>query len=108
MIETFLLPILAAVTAGVAWNSFGIYSNWKKTGSLEINGKKLLKNIIIGIVVGIVAYGFQVTTDETAIIAISTGNMFFAAVGAWFPIIIVVEKLFLRRQNEIENKPGTG
>ena len=106
MIETFILPILAAIVAGIAWNSFGIYTNWRATGSLDIDQKKLAKNIIIGIIVGIVAYGFQVSTsDADDIIAITTPNLFFAAVAAWFPIIIIVEKLFASRAKELETKP---
>lgn len=104
IVTAFILPLLAALVASLGWNLFGIYSQWRKTGSTKLNTQKLIKGIIIGIVIGIVAFGVQVVNDEDAIAEINSGNAFVIAVAAYFPFIVIVEKLFAQREAEISSK----
>ncbi len=103
MFEDIALPVIAAVLAGLGWSTVGIWSRWRSGIDAQIDLGKLKKNIIIGTVVGAATWGYTVSQGDVAPI-IGTVETFVAAIGAYFPIIVVVDKLLVRKDTEIDDE----
>lgn len=101
MFEEILLPVIAAVLAGLGWSTVGIWSKWRSGNSISIDTGKLKKNIIVGVVIGAVTWGYTISQGDTVPL-ITTAEMFIAAIVAYFPIIVVVDKLLVRKDESPE------
>ena len=98
-----ILPVVSAVLAGLGWSTVGIWAKWRSGKTVDIDLGKLKKNVIVGAVVGAVAYGFQsVYGDVTP--AITSAAQLFAAIAAYFPIVILVDKLLIKHGSEQEEE----
>jgi len=91
-----LATIGSAVLAGIAWNTLGIWQVYREKGGAAVDWLKVRKNVIIGIVLGIIAYGVSLS-EALAIPPISDLDSFILAVIAFFPIIIVADKIFTKK-----------
>jgi len=97
MFENIALPVMAAVLAGLGWSTVGIWSRWRSGIDAEIDLGKLKKNVIIGAVVGVVSWGYLIAQGDVAP-AIASIEAFIAAIALYFPIIVVVDKLLIRKE----------
>ncbi len=102
MFENIALPVMAAVLAGLGWSTVGIWSRWRSGLDAEIDLGKLKKNVIIGAVTGIITWGYLVAQGDVAAV-LDTVPAFIAAVAAYFPIIVIVDKLLIRKDPEDED-----
>ena len=104
MFENIALPVMAAVLAGLGWSTVGIWSRWRSGIDAEIDLGKLKKNVIIGAVTGIVTWGYTVAQATQGDVAplLNTVPAFIAAVAAYFPIIVIVDKLLIRKESDTE------
>jgi len=101
MVVEFLALIGAAVLAGVGWSTLGIFNKWRNNEDAEIDWGKVRKNVIIGSGLGVVTFGYGLVTGEADPI-IDTGKAFILAVGAFFPLIVIVDKILNRTEEEEE------
>ena len=101
MFENIILPVIAAVLAGLGWSTVGIWSKWRSGNDLTIDLGKLKKNIIVGVVVGAVTWGYTISQGDVAPL-ITTAELFIAAIVSYFPIIVVVDKLLVRKDESPE------
>ena len=91
-----LATIGAAVLAGISWNTLGIWQVYRDKGFQAVDWLKVRKNVIIGMVLGIIGYGASLS-GTIALPVISDLNTFILAVIAFFPAIIVAERIFTRK-----------
>ena len=96
MFEELILPVIAAVLAGLGWSTVGIWSKWRSGSDINIDLGKLRKNVIIGTVVGAVSWGYVISQGD-AVPVILTIEAFIAAIIGYFPIIVVVDKLLVKK-----------
>ena len=101
MFENILLPVIAAVLAGLGWSTVGIWSKWRSGNEISIDTGKLQKNIIVGAVIGAVTWGYTISQGDVAPV-INTAETFIAAIVAYFPIIVVVDKLLVKKDESPE------
>ncbi len=102
MFENIVLPVIAAVLAGLGWSTVGLWSKWRSGEAVNIDTGKLKKNVIIGAVIGLVTWGYtisQVTAGDVVPI-INTAQLFIAAIVGYFPVIVIVDKLLVRKNDE--------
>jgi len=98
-----ILPVVSAVLAGLGWSLVGIWAKWRSGKVVDIDLGKTKKNVIIGIVVGAVAYGYaSVYGDVTPVI--TSAQALFTAIASYFPIVILVDKLLIRHGEESEEE----
>ncbi len=95
MFENIVLPVLAAVAAGLGWSTVGIWSKWRSGGDAEIDTKKLRKNVIVGAVVGFVSWGYLIAQGNTSPLITDIPTL-IAAIMIYFPIIVIVDKLLVK------------
>lgn len=92
-----VLLLGASIVAGICWNTLGIWQKYKEEGLKTIDWLKVRKNVIIGIVLGVIAYSLTIT-DVIPVDPIVGLNSFILAVIAFFPFIVIAERIFTRRQ----------
>ena len=103
MFENIVLPVIAAVLAGLGWSTVGIWSKWRSGNEVTIDIGKLKKNVIVGVVIGAVTWGYTVSQGDVAPV-ISTIQTFIAAITAYFPIIVIVDKLLVKKDDQPETE----
>lgn len=95
-----LLVIFASITAGVLWNMVGIWQKYKEEGLTAIDWLKVRKNVIVGSIVGF--GGYVVLLDEgVPLPEITTFNTFLLAIVAFFPFVVIADRIFTRKKKEI-------
>ena len=100
MVVEIIAPIGAAILAGIGWSTLGIFNKWRSNQGAEIDYSKLKKNVAIGAGLGIVTFGYAVSQGETSVI--NTLNDFILATSAYFPLVVIVDKILNRTQEEEE------
>ena len=102
MFENIVLPVIAAVLAGLGWSTVGIWSKWRSGKDVEIDTGKLKKNIIIGSVIGGLSWAYTVATAVEGDVAplINTVPTFIAAIVGFFPVVVIVDKLLVRKEDD--------
>lgn len=93
-----LLPIVAAATAGIAWSTIGIWEKLRnREPNVTIDFKKLGKNVALGSGIGIATYVYASIegNPEPLITSLKT---FALAVGLYFPLVIIVDKLLIGKK----------
>ena len=93
--------VLASVIAGLGWSTLGIWQKFRLGEGASPEGKKIAKNIIIGVGLGIATYAYTSATGATAPIINSTQD-FFVAVGLYFPLVVLVDKIIAKTSTEYE------
>jgi len=101
MVIEFIAPIGAAILAGVAWSTLGIWNRWRGNQDAEIDWSKVKKNVIIGSGLGVATFGYGIVTGEVDVV-IDTGKAFILAVAVYFPLIVVVDKILNKKEEETE------
>lgn len=91
--------VLSAIIAGLGWSTLGIWQKFRIGEGAAPEGKKLAKNIIIGAGLGIATFAYSVATGEATPVINSTQD-FFVAVGLYFPLIVLVDKIIAKTSNE--------
>ncbi len=91
-----LATIGAAVLAGISWNTLGIWQVYRESGIKAVDWLKVRKNVIIGVILGVIAYGV-VLGGGASLGAITSFDTFIAVVIAFFPLIIIAEKIFTKK-----------
>ena len=91
-----LVTVVSAVLAAIAWNTIGIWQVYRDGGVAVIDKLKVRKNVIIGMVLGIIGYGASLS-GAIPLPVITDINTFILAVIAFFPAIIVAERIFTRK-----------
>jgi len=91
-----LATVGAAVLAGIAWNTLGIWQVYRERGIAAVDWLKVRKNVIIGVILGIIGYGASLA-DAIQIPVIWNFESFILGVIAFFPLIIVAEKIFTKK-----------
>jgi hypothetical protein len=93
-----LYPIIAAVGAGLAWSTIGV---WEKLRNREPNTKldyeRLGKNALLGLALGIGTYVYSLISGDSMPI-IWNIETFMIAAGTYFPIVVVVDKLLIGKK----------
>lgn len=97
--EIALYTVLAAVVAGISWNTLGVWQKWRNSEDSEIDWDRVKKNVIIGAILGIIAYSVQISGGIEASIALTIEGFIIAVVG-FFPLIVVADKIFNRKKTE--------
>jgi len=92
-----LATIGAAVLAGISWNTIGIWQVYRDGGLAAVDWLKVRKNVIIGIILGVIGYGVSLT-GSIPIPAIVDLNSFILAVIAFFPLVVVAERIFTKKR----------
>ena len=75
------------------------WQKWRNADNSKIDWKRVRKNVIIGIVLGIIAYGVKISVgdaSDTGIIVVSV-NDFMTTIIAAFPLVVVADKIFNRK-----------
>lgn len=98
MVVEIIAPIGAAVLAGIGWSTLGIFNRWRNNNGADIDTDKLKKNVAIGAGLGIVTFGYALTQDESSVI--NTLNDFILAIAAYFPLVVIVDKILNRNTQE--------
>ena len=96
-----LTTIVAFVLAGVSWNTLGIWQKWRGGVSSKVDWDRVKKNVIIGIVLGVIAYGIKVsqTGDGSDVpIVLASIDDFVLTITAAFPLVILADKIFNRKK----------
>lgn len=88
-----LATLGSAVLAGISWNTLGIWQVYRDKGFVAVDWLKVRKNVVIGIILGVIGYGVSLT-DTVAIPVIWNFDSFILAVIAFFPLVIIAEKIF--------------
>jgi len=91
-----LATLGSAVLAGISWNTLGIWQVYRDKGLLAVDWLKVRKNVIIGIILGVIGYGVSLT-DALAIPVIWNFESFILAVVAFFPLVVIAEKIFTNK-----------
>ena len=92
-----LATLGAAVLAAISWNTIGIWQVYRAGGVTAIDKLKVRKNVIIGVILGVIAYGASLSGSIT-VPAIVDFNSFILAVIAFFPLVVVAERIFTRKR----------
>jgi len=92
-----LATIGAAVLAGISWNTLGIWQVYRDKGLAAVDWLKVRKNVIIGVILGIIGYGASLS-GAIDIPGITDFNTFILAVIAFFPLIVVAERIFTKKR----------
>lgn len=87
--------VLASVFAGLGWSTLGIWQKFRLGEGVAPNGRKIAKNIIIGVGLGIATYAYTSATGDSAPVIGSTQD-FFVAVGLYFPLVVLVDKIIAK------------
>jgi len=96
-IAVALATLGAAVLAGISWNTLGIWQVYRDRGFVAVDWLKVRKNVVIGTILGVIGYGASLS-DAVAIPMIWNLESFVIAVIAFFPLIVVAEKIFTKKQ----------
>jgi len=96
-IAVALATIGAAVLAGISWNTLGIWQVYRDRGFAAVDWLKVRKNVIIGVVLGVIGYGASLS-NAISIPIIWNLESFVIAVIAFFPLIVVAEKIFTKKK----------
>ncbi len=96
---TGLLILAASIVAGISWNTIGIWQKYKELGSASIDWLKVRKNVVIGTVLGFIGYTLTIT-EAVTIPAITSLDTFLLAVIAFFPFIVIAERVFARKAED--------
>ena len=99
MVVEFIAPIGAAILAGVGWSTLGIWNKWRSNQDAEIDWGKVKKNVIIGSGLGVATFGYGIVTGEVDTM-INTSRDFIFAIAAFFPLIVVVDKILNKKEAE--------
>jgi len=92
--EVAFVTIAAFVLAGISWNTLGIWQKWRNGASdASIDWIRVRKNVIIGIVLGIIAYGVKVSSGEPGVVVASVDD-FVGTVITAFPLVVIADKIF--------------
>lgn len=94
--EAIILPITTAIIAGLGWSTIGIWAEWRSGNKVAIDIGKLKKNVIVGAVVGAVSWGYVISQGDVVPL-INSVETFIAAIVGYFPIIVVVDKLLVKK-----------
>ena len=94
-----LTTIAAAILAGISWNTLGIWTKWREDQDSTIEWSRVKKNVIIGAIIGAIAYGIQIQAGDPEV-AIGSINGFVMAVVGFFPLIVVADKIFNKKSDE--------
>ena len=94
--EIALVTILAAVLAGTSWNGLAIWQKWRQGDNAKVDWKRVRKNVIIGAVLGIIAYGLQVSAGDTTVVIDSIESLVIAVIG-FFPLVVIADKIFTKK-----------
>ena len=92
-----LATIGAAVLAGISWNTLGIWQVYRDKGFDAVDWLKVRKNVIIGVILGVIGYGASLS-GAIEIPAVSDFNSFILTVIAFFPLIVVAERIFTNKK----------
>ena len=92
-----IASIGAAVLAGISWNTLGIWQKYRDDAKAKVDWAKVQKNVLIGAVLGIIAFAVSLSDAGTAI-AITGVESFIGATIAFFPLIIIAEKIFTKKK----------
>jgi len=92
MVIEIVAPIAAAILAGIGWSTLAIWNKWRSSEDSTIEWSKVRKNVIIGSGIGVATYGYAVYTGDVNTI-INTAQDFIIATAAYFPLIVVVDKI---------------
>ena len=98
-----ILPVVSAVLAGLGWSLVGIWAKWRSGKTVGIDLGKVRKNVIVGGVVGVVAYGFQSVYGDVAPV-IATAQALFTSIASYFPVVILVDKLLIKHGEASEEE----
>jgi len=91
-----IASIGAAVLAGISWNTLGIWQKYRADEKAKVDWGKVQKNVVIGAVLGIIAFGVGLT-DVLPIPIITGLGSFIGATIAFFPLIVIAEKIFTKK-----------
>lgn len=91
-----LALIGAGVLAGIGWSLIGWWNQYKSNGEKNIDLVKVRKNVVVGTVLGIIAWGLALS-GQVAITPITGSESFVNAVIAMFPLIVLADKLITRK-----------
>jgi len=91
-----LTTIAAAIVAGISWNTLGIWTKWREDEDSSIEWSRVKKNVIIGAIIGIIAYGIQIQAGDPSVV-IASINAFVIAVVGFFPLVVVADKIFNKK-----------
>jgi len=91
-----LATLGAAVLAGISWNTLGIWQVYRDKGFVAVDWLKVRKNVVIGVILGVIGYGASLA-DAVSIPVIWNFESFILAVIAFFPLIVVAEKIFTKK-----------
>ena len=102
-LTTIGIPVLAGIVAGVTWSLLGLWSKYRSTGEKSIDSDKMKKNLLVGAGTGFASYIYALGTG-TAIPLISSFEGFVAAAGAFFTLVVVVDKLLIARDDVLTDE----
>lgn len=92
------LPILAGLVAGITWSMLGLWSKYRSNGDKSIDYSKMKKNLLVGAGTGFASYIYAIATNASIPI-IGDFAGFVAAAGAYFTLVVVVDKLLIARED---------
>lgn len=90
-----LLPVLAGLAAGIGWSTIGVWQRWRENQDASVDWKRLRKNLVVGTGLGIITWGYAIFTGD-ATPTIATVKDFVLAVGGYFPLVVIVDKLLAK------------
>ena len=102
-ITTILLPLLAGAVAGISWSMLGVWSKYRSGGEKSLDGSKLRKNLAVGAGTGFASYIYAIATN-TSIPSIDSFAGFVAAAGAYFVLVVLVDKLLVAKEDPIDDE----
>ena len=102
-VTNIVLPIVAGIVAGISWSMLGLWSKYRSTGEKSIDRDKMKKNLLVGAGTGFASYIYALGTG-TAIPFISSFEGFVAAAGAYFTLVVVVDKLLIARDDVLTDE----
>ena len=94
-----LTTIAAAIIAGISWNTLGIWTKWREDEDSAIEWSRVRKNVIIGAIIGAIAYGVQIQAGDSAVVIASINGFVMAVIG-FFPLVVVADKIFAKKSEE--------
>ena len=100
-ILSVVLPVLSGVVAGVSWSMLGLWSKYRSGGGNSIDTGKLKKNLAVGAGTGFATYVYAIATNASIPIIDSFAG-FVAAAGAYFTLVVIVDKLLVAKEDPIE------
>jgi len=97
MVYEAIALIGAAVTAGISYNTLGIWKRYREGGDAAIDWAKVKKNVIIGSVLGVIGWGVSLT-KQLPIPEVASVDSFALAVIGFFPLIVVADAIFTNHE----------